>query len=127
MNKTNFKSQSTLVDQCLTLLGGIVVPASKLSPDADMIVDERTTYKSKLYQMEQDRSIVFSNKKPNLTLGASILGETGSIAGGKEAACGEKDQLVKIQIFKNVRYLNNFTLTILSEDSIAGRAVDDVT
>jgi hypothetical protein len=29
--------------------------------------------------------------------------------------------------FKNVRYLNNFTLTILSEDSIAGREVDDVT
>jgi hypothetical protein len=90
MNKTNFKSQSTLVDQCLTLLGGIVVPASKLSPDADMIVDERTTYKSKLYQMEQDRSIVFSNKKSNLTLDASILGDSVSIAGGKEAACGGK-------------------------------------
>lgn len=55
-----------------------------------MIVDERTTYKSKLYQMEQDRSIVFSNKKPNLTWGASILGETGSEAGGKEAAYGGK-------------------------------------
>lgn len=49
MNKTNVKSQRTLVDMCLTLLGGIVVPASKLRPDADMTVDERTTYKSKLY------------------------------------------------------------------------------
>lgn len=103
MNKTNFKSQSTLVDQCLTLLGGIVVPASKLSPDADMIVDERTTYKSKLYQMEQDRSIVFSNKKPNLTLGASILGDSGSIAGGKEAACGEKRSISEYPNFKKCK------------------------
>lgn len=93
-----------------------------------MVVDERTTYKSKLYQMEQDRSILFSNIKPKLTLDGSALGDSGSIAGGKEAACSKKKgQLLKIQIFITVRFLNNFTLEILSEDSIAGRGVDDVT
>jgi hypothetical protein len=72
------------------------------------MVVERTTYKSKLYQMKQARSIVFSNKKTNLTLGASGLGDwagdSGSKAGGKETV-----------------------LATLSEDSIAGRGVDDVT
>jgi len=33
-----------------------VVPTSILSPDADMVV-ERTTYKSKLYQMEQAKPV----------------------------------------------------------------------
>jgi hypothetical protein len=53
--------------------------------------------------MEQDRSIVFSNKKPNLTLGASILGDSGSIAGGKEAACGEKRSISEYPNFKKCK------------------------
>jgi hypothetical protein len=86
-----------------------VVPTSILSPDADMVV-ERTTYKSKLYQMEQARSIVFSNKKPKLTLGACGLGDwaggdSGSKVGGKETVYGNKtkDQSTRIQIIKNCK------------------------
>ena len=84
-----------------------MVPTSILSPDADMVV-ERTTYKSKLYQMEQARSIVFSNKKPNLTLGASGLGDwaggdSASKAGGKETVYGNKTKSARIQIIKNCK------------------------
>jgi hypothetical protein len=74
------------------------------------MVVERTTYKSKLYQMKQARSIVFSNKKTNLTLGASGLGDwaggdSGSKAGGKETVYDNKtkDQSVRIQIIKNCK------------------------
>ena len=86
---------------CLTLLGGIVVPASKLSPDADMIVDERTTYKSKLYIRWDITGQFYSLKqeiKPDLRcLNSRRLWFK---AGGKEATCVCGDQLVKIQILK---------------------------
>lgn len=45
-------------------------------------------------------NFILSNKKSNLTLGASILGDSGSKARGKEATCVCGDQLVKIQILK---------------------------